>query len=110
MTLLFYYLPPLQNNTDVTSRCVQFIFGDKGAATCLKDLCLKERGRECGVKGDGSRRKTSVVKYQRDRRAFKDRSCETDKEIQIGMTDRYRGTKVEGRIRCTLSLYMGKIK
>ena len=54
MTLLFYYLAPLQNDTDVTSRCMQFILGDKG---------------------------------------------ETNVEIQICMTDRYRGTKVKGRIQ-----------
>ena len=29
-TLLFYYLAPLQNKTIVTSRCMQFNFGDKG--------------------------------------------------------------------------------
>ena len=39
MTLLFYYLAPLQNCTDVTSLCMQFIFGDKGAATCLIREC-----------------------------------------------------------------------
>ena len=38
MTLLFYYLAPLQNDTDMTSRCMQFIFGDKGAATFLERL------------------------------------------------------------------------
>ena len=35
MNLLFYYLAPLQNDTNVTSQCMLFIFGDKGAATCL---------------------------------------------------------------------------
>ena len=39
MTLLFYFLAPLQNYTDVTSWCMQFIFGDKGAATCLIRKC-----------------------------------------------------------------------
>ena len=30
MTLLFYYLAPLQNDTNVMLRCMQFIFWDKG--------------------------------------------------------------------------------
>ena len=29
MTLLFYYLAPLQNDAVVTSRCIQFNLGDK---------------------------------------------------------------------------------
>ena len=55
------------------SRYMQFIFGDKVEATCVI--------RECPTcdwkRGEG-----------------RDSSCETDGEIQIGMTDRYRGTKV----------------
>ena len=39
MTLLFYYLAPLQNNNIVTSQCMQFIFGDKGEAMCLMREC-----------------------------------------------------------------------
>ena len=39
INLLFYYLAPLQNYTYVTSQCTQFIFGDKGAATCLIREC-----------------------------------------------------------------------
>ena len=35
-------------------------------------------------------------------------NSETDGYLQICMTDRYRGTKVEGRIRCTFCLYMDK--
>ena len=50
MTLLFYYLAPLQNDTDMTSRCMQFIFGDKGE---VPYLWLKERGRERGKKSIG---------------------------------------------------------
>ena len=49
MTLFFYYLAPLQNDTVVTSQCMQFTFGDKGEATFLirvSYLWLKERGRE----------------------------------------------------------------
>ena len=39
MTLLFYFLAPLQNDTIVTSWCMQFNFGDKGEATCLIREC-----------------------------------------------------------------------
>ena len=52
MTLLFYYWAPLQNDTVVKSRCMQFIFWDKGAATYLirecPDLWLKKKGRQRG--------------------------------------------------------------
>ena len=50
MTLLFYYLAPMQIDTNVTSWCMQLIFGDKRAATCLIRECptcdWKKRGRE----------------------------------------------------------------
>ena len=49
MTLLLYYLAPLQNDTVVTARCMQFIFGGKVEATCLIRECplwLKKKGRE----------------------------------------------------------------
>ena len=39
MTLLFLYLAPLPIHCKVTSRCMQFIFGDKGEATCLIREC-----------------------------------------------------------------------
>ena len=42
MTLLFYYLAPLQNDTVVKSRCMQFNFGGKGEATCL----IRKEGKE----------------------------------------------------------------
>ena len=49
MTLLFYYLAPLQNDTIVMSLCMQFNFGDKGEATYLIRECptcdLKRRDR-----------------------------------------------------------------
>ena len=49
MTLLFYYLAPLQNDTDVMSRCMQFIFGDKGEATYSShDLNSKLKVRYSG--------------------------------------------------------------
>ena len=56
ITQLFYYLAPLQNDTDVTSRCMQLIFGDKGAATCLIrecPICDWKRGEGRGEKSIG---------------------------------------------------------
>ena len=41
--LLFYYLAPLQNDTDVTSRCMQFIFGDKRCVFRPAHACLRMR-------------------------------------------------------------------
>ena len=47
MTLLFYYLAPLQNDTVVTSQCMQFTFRDKGAAWSACDWKRKEgRGKK----------------------------------------------------------------
>ena len=50
MTLLFYYLAPMQIDTNVTSWCMQLIFWDKRAATCLIRECptcdWKKRWRE----------------------------------------------------------------
>ena len=37
MTLLFFYLAPLQNDAVLTSRCVQFTFGDKGEVYLLDE-------------------------------------------------------------------------
>ena len=50
MTRLFKYLAPLPIHCLVTSRCMQFIFGDKGEATCLIRECptcdwKREEGR-----------------------------------------------------------------
>ena len=60
MTLLFYYLALLQNDTDVTSQCMQFIFGDKGPATCLN--------RECPTcdwkRGEGKGKKSLLVFFR----------------------------------------------
>ena len=55
MTLLFYYLAPLQNDTDVTSRCMQFIFGDMWEATYLiREWPVTEReGKGEGKKSIG---------------------------------------------------------
>ena len=39
MTRLFYYLAPRQNDTVVTSQCMQFTLGDKGEANCLIREC-----------------------------------------------------------------------
>ena len=39
MTLLFYYLAPLQNDTVLTSQCIHFNFWDKGEANCLIREC-----------------------------------------------------------------------
>ena len=55
MTMLFHYLAPLQNDNDVTSRCMQFIFEDKGQATCLirECTCDWKRGEGKGEKSIG---------------------------------------------------------
>ena len=38
--MLFYYLAPLQNDSIVTSRCMQFTFGDKGEVYLLDKSAL----------------------------------------------------------------------
>ena len=42
ISMLFYYLAPVQNNSIVTSRWVQFIFGDKGELTWRGDHIYKK--------------------------------------------------------------------
>ena len=56
MTLLFYYLATLQNVTVVTSRCVQFTFGDKGVVTCQIRECpvTDKEGKREGKNRTGS--------------------------------------------------------
>ena len=51
MILLFIYLSHLPNDTDLTSRCIQFIFGDKVAATCLnREPVTRKEGKGKGKK------------------------------------------------------------
>ena len=58
--MLFYYLAPLQDDATVTSRCVQFTFGDKREVYLLDESVLpvtkKESMRE-GKRSIGPRRK-----------------------------------------------------
>ena len=58
--MLFYYLAPLQNDSIVTSRCMQFTFGDKREVYLLDESVLpvteKESMRE-GKKSMGPRMK-----------------------------------------------------
>ena len=44
MLLLFYYLAPVQNDSLVTSQCMQFTFGDK------KEVYLQEESALPGTK------------------------------------------------------------
>ena len=46
MTLLFYYLAPLQNDAVVMSRCLQFTFGDKGEVYLLDESALPVTEKE----------------------------------------------------------------
>ena len=46
--MLFYYLAPLQNNTIMTSLCMQFIFGDKGVVYLLYESVLPVTGKKGG--------------------------------------------------------------
>ena len=59
--MLFYYLAPLQNDSIVTSRCMQFTFGDKREVYLLDESVLlpvteKESMQE-GKKSMGPRMK-----------------------------------------------------
>ena len=58
--MLFYYLASLQNDSMVTSQCMQFTFGDKGEVYLLDESALpvnvKERRRE-GKRSMGRRMK-----------------------------------------------------
>ena len=58
MTLLFYYLVPLQNDTDMTSRSMQFSFGDNGAATGMIRPVTDKEG-----KGEGEKSISPWMKY-----------------------------------------------
>ena len=51
MILLFYYLAPLQNDTVVTSQCVQLTFGDKREVYELDGSALPVTEKESKRKG-----------------------------------------------------------
>ena len=44
--MLFYYLAPLQNNSIITSRCMQLIFWDKGEVYLLDESALPVTEKE----------------------------------------------------------------
>ena len=44
--MLFYYLASLQNNSIVTSQCMQFIFGDKREVYLLEESALPVTKKE----------------------------------------------------------------
>ena len=69
----------LHGNLHYNAACSSF-FGTREQLPVSSESALPVTKKE--GKGEGKRRNDS--------------SCETDGEIQIGMTDRYRGTKVEG--------------
>ena len=46
MILLIYYLAPLQNDAVVTSRCIQFTFGDKREVYLLNESALPVTEKE----------------------------------------------------------------
>ena len=51
MTLLFYYLAPLQNEALLTSQCMQFTFGDKGEVYLLNETALPVMKKESKQEG-----------------------------------------------------------
>ena len=50
--LPFYYLAPLQNDALVTSRCVQFTFGDNREVNLLDESALPVTEKESRQKGN----------------------------------------------------------
>ena len=52
--MLCYYLAPLQNDAIVTSRCMQFTFGDKGEVNLLDESALLVTGKERRREGKSS--------------------------------------------------------
>ena len=44
--MLFYYLAPLQNDSIVTSQCMQFTFGDKREVYLLDESALPVTKKE----------------------------------------------------------------
>ena len=55
--MLFYDLAPLQNDSIVTSRCVQFTFGDKRNIYLLDESVTEKESRREGKRSIGPRMK-----------------------------------------------------
>ena len=52
--MLFYYLTPLQNDSIMTSRCMQFTFGDKSEVHLLDESALAVTEKESMLEGKRS--------------------------------------------------------
>ena len=71
LLFLFYYLAPLQNDALVTSRGVQFIFGDKREVYLLDESALPVTEKESMREGKGS---TSLIFMHKQGLHFSSRS------------------------------------
>ena len=52
--MLFYYLAPLQNDSIVTSRCMQFTFGDKREVYLLDESDLPKTKKKVSKREKGA--------------------------------------------------------
>ena len=62
-TYAFYYLAPLQNDSIMTSQCMQFSFGDKREVYLLGESALPVTEKENMQEGKMIQPPTIVIKY-----------------------------------------------